>query len=96
MEEKSSGDETEQVCYMVQENDSLEVHSETQLDDSASSSGDDHIDADALNKMKVHLEGVNRCMANLMTNNAELKINCNTLSVTKKCSRIPGERLIGH
>ena len=32
-------------------------------------------------------------MANLMTNDAELKINCNTLSVTKECSRIPGEGL---
>ena len=31
-------------------NDSLEVHSEIQLDDSASSSGDDHIDVDALNE----------------------------------------------
>jgi len=30
-------------------------------------------------------------MANLMTNDAELKINCNTLYVTNKCSRIPGE-----
>ena len=37
--------------------------------------------------------GVNRCMANLMTNDAELKINCNTLSVTKECSRILGEGL---
>ena len=35
---------------MVQGNDSLELHSETQLDDSASSSGDDHIDADVLNE----------------------------------------------
>jgi len=32
-------------------------------------------------------------MANLMTNNAELKLNYNTLSVTKECSRIPGEGL---
>jgi len=32
-------------------------------------------------------------MDNLMTNNAELKTNCNTLSVTKECSRIPGEGL---
>ena len=31
--------------HMVQGNDSLEVHSKTQLDDSANSSGDDHIDA---------------------------------------------------
>ena len=34
--------------------------------------------------------GVNRCMANLTINYAELKINCNTLSVTKECSRILG------
>jgi len=33
-------------------------------------------------------------MANLMqTNDAELKTNCNTLSVTKVCSRIPGKGL---
>jgi len=32
-------------------------------------------------------------MANLMTNDAELKINCNTLSVTKECSWIPSEGL---
>ena len=30
--------------------------------------------------------GVNRCKANLITNYAELKTNCNTLSVTKECS----------
>jgi len=36
---------------------------------------------------------VNRCMANLMTNNAELKLDCNILSVTKECSRIPDEGL---
>ena len=31
--------------------------------------------------LKVHLErGMNRCMANLMTNDAELKLNCNTHS----------------
>ena len=35
---------------MVQRNDSLEVHSDTQLDDSTSSSGDDNMDADALNE----------------------------------------------
>ena len=46
MEEESSGDESDQPCYMVQGNDSLEVHSETQLDDSASSSDGDYIDAD--------------------------------------------------
>ena len=48
--EESSEDESEQACYMVQGNDSLEVNLETQLDDSASSSGDDHMDADALNE----------------------------------------------
>ena len=35
---------------MVQGIDSLEVHSNTHLDDSASSSCDDSIDADALNE----------------------------------------------
>ena len=49
MEKESSG-ESEQACYMVQGNDSLEVNSETQLDDSASSSGDDYVDADTLNE----------------------------------------------
>ena len=52
VEKKSSG-ESEQHCYMVQENDSLEVNSETQLDDNdASSSSDDYdgMDADALNE----------------------------------------------
>ena len=46
---KSSRDESDQRCFMVQENDSLEVHSDTQLD-SASSSCDEYIDADALNE----------------------------------------------
>ena len=50
VEEKSSEDESEQACYMVQGNDSLEVYSETQLNDCASSSGDDIMDADALNE----------------------------------------------
>ena len=76
-------DESDQTCYMVQGNESLEVTSESHLDDCASS----------FNNLKVHLEGVNRCKANLMINDAELKINCNTLSVTKECSRIPGEGL---
>jgi len=31
--------------------------------------------------------------SNLLTNNAELKTKCNTLSVTKECGRIPGEGL---
>jgi len=50
VEKESSGEESDQVCFMVQGNDSLEVHSETYLDDSASSSGDDNMDDDALNK----------------------------------------------
>ena len=50
MEKESSGDESEQACYMVQGNDSLEVYSETQLDDCASFSSDDYVDADALNE----------------------------------------------
>ena len=47
--EKSSGEESEHHCFMVQENDSLEVHSDTQLH-SASSSCDDYIDLNALNE----------------------------------------------
>ena len=43
--------------------------------------------------VKIHLEGVNRCKANLMTNDAELKTNCNTLSVTKECSRFSSDGL---
>ena len=35
---------------MVQGNDSLEVNSDTQLDDCASFSSDDYVDADALNE----------------------------------------------
>ena len=50
VEEESSGGESEQACYMVQGNDSLEVSSDTQLDDSASSFCDDYMDADALNE----------------------------------------------
>ena len=46
---KSSRDESDQRCFMVQGNDSLEVHLNTQLD-SASSSCDEYIDADALNE----------------------------------------------
>ena len=37
--------------------------------------------------------GVNKYMANLMTNDAELKTNCKTPSVTKECSRIFGDGL---
>jgi len=50
VEEESIGDESNQPYYMVQGNDSLEVNLDTQLDDSASSSGDDYMDVDALNK----------------------------------------------
>ena len=48
MEEKSSGEESDQRCFMVQGNDSLEVYSETQLDNSVSSSCGDYIDAHTL------------------------------------------------
>jgi len=37
--------------------------------------------------------GVNRCTANLWIIMRKLKLNCNTLSVTNECSRIPGEGL---
>ena len=50
VEKKSSEDESEQHCYMVQGIDSLKVNSDTQLDDSVSSSSDDYMDADALNE----------------------------------------------
>jgi len=43
-------DKSNKTCYMVKGNDSLEVHSETHLDDNASSSGDDNMDADVLNE----------------------------------------------
>ena len=47
--QKSREDESEQRCYMVQGNDSLEVNSETHLDDCSSSSGDDLVDAEMKN-----------------------------------------------
>ena len=50
VEEESSGDESDESCYMVQRNDSLEVNSDTHLDDSTSSSGYDSMDGDALNE----------------------------------------------
>ena len=44
-------DESEQVCYMVQGNDSLEINSDTYLDNCTSSSNDDNaMDADTLNE----------------------------------------------
>ena len=50
-EEESSEDESEQRCYMIQGNDSLEVHSESQLDCfDASSSCDEYVDANDLNE----------------------------------------------
>ena len=39
-------DESDETCYIVQGIDSLEVHLDTHLDDSVSSSCDDNIDAD--------------------------------------------------
>ena len=50
MEKESSEDESEQARYMVQGNDSLEINSDTHLDDCASSSSDDYVDADTLNE----------------------------------------------
>ena len=50
-EEESSGESEPQQCYTVQGNDSLEVHSETHLDDDDDvSSSNDYIDAHALNE----------------------------------------------
>ena len=50
VEKESSGEESDQACFMVQGNDSHEVISDTQLDDSASSPYDDSMEAHALNK----------------------------------------------
>ena len=50
VEKKPLVDESDETCYKVQGNDYLEVHSEIHLHDSASSSGDDNIDVDALNE----------------------------------------------
>ena len=63
VEKESSGEESEQRCFMVQGNDSLEVHSETKLDDYVSSSGDDIIDADALKHSlsKDYLSMISHC-----------------------------------
>ena len=53
-ERESIGDEFDQCCYMVQGNDSLEVTSDTHLNDCASSSNDhDNMDAHALNEEKI-------------------------------------------
>ena len=49
--EDESSEKSEQHCYMVLGNDSLEVNSETQLDDDdASSCSNEYIDANALNE----------------------------------------------
>jgi len=52
VERESIGDESDQACYMVQGNDSLEVTSDSHLDDCASSSNyhDSSMDAHALNE----------------------------------------------
>ena len=50
VEDESSG-ESESQCFMVQGNDSLEVYSETQLDnDDCASSSNEYVDAHALNE----------------------------------------------
>ena len=54
LEKESSGDESDQVCFMVQENDSLQVNSDTQLVDCASSSCDDNaMDAHTLSLIHI-------------------------------------------
>ena len=50
LKKESSGDESDQACFMVQGIDSLEVNSDTQLDDCASSSCKDNMNAHALNE----------------------------------------------
>ena len=53
VEKESSGDDSNQHCYLVQGNDSLEVNSDTHLNDCASSLGYDSMDADTLNEEPV-------------------------------------------
>ena len=51
MEREAIVDESDEACYMVQGIDSLEVHSDTHLDDSACLSCDDNVmNAHALNE----------------------------------------------
>ena len=51
LEKESSGDKSDQACFMVQVIDFLEVNSDTQIDDFASSFIDDNaMDAHALNE----------------------------------------------
>ena len=52
IQEKESSGESESQCFMIQGNDSLEVHSEPHLDasDDCSSSSCDNYDAHALNE----------------------------------------------
>jgi len=52
LEKESSGDESDQACFMVQGNDSLEVNLDTQLDNSSCSSIDldSSMDIHALNE----------------------------------------------
>ena len=50
-ERESIGDESDQACYMVQENDSLEVTLDSHLDDCTSSFNNDNaMDAYVLNE----------------------------------------------
>ena len=69
-------DESDEAFYMVQGNESLEVHSDTHLDNSASSSNDDHdsMDAHALNEeLSLFCENfLNKCKL-LKKKNFELK-----------------------
>ena len=55
VEKESIGEESDQAYFMAQGNDSLEIIRDTQLDDSASFSCDDHMDADALNLSLIHI-----------------------------------------
>jgi len=51
LERDSSEDDSDEACFMIQGNDSLEVNSESNLDDCASTSNDnDSMDAHMLNE----------------------------------------------
>jgi len=78
VEVESSGGESEQRCFMLQGNDSLEVYSKTQLDDSFSSSCNECMDAHASNYELV--KGCER----LILKNKVLKKNSSKLKEENK------------
>ena len=50
LEREFSEDNSNKACFMIQRNNSLEVNSESHLDDCASTSNDNSVDAYMLNE----------------------------------------------